>query len=179
MKDFLSRLSARERALILSAAGFFVLVIVARFLLLPAWDEGGRLRIAAARKRVEAAQFDILVARYRELSSSASRAESVLEEGGGASLLTQVETTARDAGVKDRIASMKPQRTELESRMWESSVEVRVERITLKDAVELLRRLQSSPRPVRVKRLALKTRFDDPRLLDGTFTVAALEAAGR
>jgi type II secretory pathway component PulM len=179
MGDILARLSRRERALVLAAALFLVLVLCARFLVLPAWDEGARLRDAVARKKAEAAQFEVLSARYRELLSRVKRAEETVAAGGGATLLTQVETTAREAGVKDRITSMKPLRTELESRMWESSVEVRMERITLRDAVELLRRLQGSARPVRVKRISLKTRFDDPRLLDGTFMVAALESPGR
>lgn len=177
MREFLLRLSARERALVLAAGGLFVGALVFSFLLLPAWEEGSRLKGAAVRKEAEVARFSLLVAEYRELSARAKKAEDLLAAGEGTSLLTQVETVARDSGVKDRIASMKPQRVQLPSKMWEASVEVRLEKIDLREAVEVLRRLTGSSRPVRVKRLHLKTRFDDPRLLDATFLVSAMEGA--
>jgi len=178
VKEFLLRLSVRERVLVLSAGGVFLLALFVRFLLLPAWEETGRMKAAAVRKQTEFREFTRLSSEYRDLAARTKKAEEALAAGGGASLLTQVDSVAREAGVKDRITSMKPQRAQLPSKMWESSVEVRVERVDLREAVELLRRLETSARPIRVKRLQLKTRFDSPRLLDGTFLVSALDGAG-
>jgi len=50
-----------------------------------------------------------------------------------------------------------------------------MESVTLAQAVKFLETIQASPQFLRVKRAQLKTRYNDARLLDGTFVVASYE----
>jgi len=54
---------------------------------------------------------------------------------------------------------------------------VKLDGLTLNEAVNLLYRLEKGSRPVLVKKANLKTRFDDPALLDLTLTIALLKPA--
>ncbi len=175
MREFLSRLSSRERALVLAAGAVVLLALVARFLVFPAMEERARLSAAANRMRADAAEMSSLAAQYRDLSARVRKAEAALGEGKGGSLLSQLEGQAESVRLRSRIASMKPLRNRLESGMWESSVEVRVERVTLAEATALLEKVEGLPGRVRVRRFHLKTRFDDPSLLDAVLLASTLE----
>jgi len=70
---------------------------------------------------------------------------------------------------------MKPFTTELESGMVQSSVEMRVEKIDLNGLVRFIEAIETGPHMASTTRLRIKTRFDDPALLDTTLLVTTLE----
>jgi hypothetical protein len=54
----------------------------------------------------------------------------------------------------------------------EEGLEVKIERITLRQTVDLLQRLEQSKRPLRIKGLDLKVRFENKSLLDASLTIS-------
>jgi hypothetical protein len=62
-------------------------------------------------------------------------------------------------------------------RYKESSVEVKLESITTKQLVDYLFRVENSDAFVRIKRLHLKKRRDNPKYLDATFLVSTYETS--
>ena len=96
-------------------------------------------------------------------------------ETSGMSLLAVMESNARKLGLADRIASMKPFTSELESGIVQSSVEMRVEKVDLKGLVNFLKAVETGPNMAVTTRMRIKTRFDDPSLLDTTLLVSTLE----
>jgi hypothetical protein len=91
------------------------------------------------------------------------------------SLLATMESTARKLGLADKIASMKPFTSELELGLVQSSVEMRVEKVDLKGLVQFIEAIETGPSMAVTTRLRIKTRFDDPALLDTTLLVTTLE----
>ena len=57
------------------------------------------------------------------------------------------------------------------------SVEIKLEKLTLKQLLELLLGFEGAATPMQVKDLYLKQRFDDRSLLDSTMTITALRRA--
>jgi hypothetical protein len=55
------------------------------------------------------------------------------------------------------------------------SAEVKVESVTLLQVVAYLAALDRAPQRIRVKYLRLKTRYADPKLLDGSLVVSTYE----
>jgi general secretion pathway protein M len=86
-----------------------------------------------------------------------------------------MEGVARKLGLADRIASMKPFSSDLDSGMVEASVEMRMEKVDLGELTGFLKAVEESGLMARTARLRVKTRFDDPQLLDATVQVTALE----
>jgi len=51
----------------------------------------------------------------------------------------------------------------------EMGVEVKVQNVTLEQAVRFLSSIDDSPHLIRVKQLRMRTRFSDSRFMDATF----------
>ena len=172
-----SKLSDRERWLALGAALFVGSALIFGLIVNPALEKRQRYLRMAQDKRQELAQFNEYALEYRSLQSSLVDMEKmVASRSSDMSLLAAVEGNARKLGLADRIASMKPFTTELETGMVQSSVEMRVEKIDLKGLVQFLKAIETGPHRATTTRLRIKTRFDDPALLDTTLLVTTLEA---
>jgi general secretion pathway protein M len=176
MIDLLRRLSPRERGLVIGAALFITMALVYGLIVDPLITSQSRYHSMALRKRDDLARFRMLAMDYRKMDSSLKYLENkVSAEKSGTSLLATMEAEARKLGLSERIASMKPFTNDLDSGMVETSVEMRLEKVNLRELVELLKTIENSALMARTGRLRIKTRFDDPQLLDTTVLVTALE----
>jgi len=176
MKAFFSNLSARERWLVLGAVVFVGLALIFAMVVNPAMENKQRYIRLALDKRQDLAKFREYASEYRSLQSSLAEIEKkVASSSSDVSLLAAMESNARKLGLAERIASMKPFTSELDSGMVQSSVEMRVEKIDLKGLVEFMEAIETGPNMAVTSRLRIKTRFDDPALLDATILVTTLE----
>jgi general secretion pathway protein M len=57
----------------------------------------------------------------------------------------------------------------------ETTVEIRIENVTLYELVNYLTMAENSQQPMRIKRLNIKTRYDNPKKLDSTVVITSLE----
>ncbi|TNF46941.1 hypothetical protein EP232_04050 [bacterium] len=178
MFEFFHRLTARERMSVL-LGGFFVLSLLLYALVLaPALEKRDRWISMAERKKQELSRFEDLSTRYRNLEWTIEAMERELgSRQGGFSLLAQLEAGARRLGLQDNIASMKPFKSQLDSGIEESSVEIRLEKLDLGGLVKFLQEVEGDKGLVRTRRLRIKSRFDDPQLLDVTMLISTLEAS--
>ena len=176
MMTLLSKLSVRERWLVLGAAGFLGVVLVFSLIVNPLMSNQQKYARMAQDKRLDLKQFNELASEYLTLKSSLEEIQSrVTSKTSNMSLLAAMEGTARKLGLADRIASMKPFTSELESGIVQSSVEMRVEKIDLKGLVQLVEAIETGPEMAVTTRMRIKTRFDDPELLDTTLLVTTVE----
>jgi hypothetical protein len=176
MMDLFSKLSDRERWLALGAALFVGSALIFGLVINPAVEKKQRFERMAKDKRQDMAKFYELASEYRSLQASLVDLErKVASRSWEMSLLAAMESNARKLGLADRIASMKPFTSELESGMVQSSVEMRVEKIDLKGLVQFIEAIETGPHMALTTRLRIKTRFDDAALLDTTLLVTTLE----
>jgi type II secretory pathway component PulM len=176
MTAFFSKLSVRERWLVLGAAVFVGSALMFAVIVNPAIDKKQRYTRMAQDKRKELTQFNQFASEYRSLQSSLADLEKkVATSSSGMSLLAAMESSARKLGLAEKIASMKPFSSDLESGMVQSSVEMRVEKVDLKGLVQFIEAIETGPNMAVTTRLRIKTRFDDPALLDTTILVTTLE----
>ena len=71
---------------------------------------------------------------------------------------------------------MEPQSSPADERYRETKVAVRLESVTLEQAVKLLHRIETHPNQVlSVKKLRLQNRSDQSQLLNLSFTVSSFE----
>jgi len=176
MRAFFSSLSDRERWLVLGAVVFVALALLFALIVNPVVEKKQRYVRMAQDKRQDLVQFRQYASEYRSLQASLTEIErKVASSDADISLLAAMENNARKLGLAERIASMKPFTNELDSGMVQSSVEMRVEKIDLKGLVEFMEAIENGPGMAVTTRLRIKTRFDDPALLDSTILVTTLE----
>lgn len=177
MTDLMNRLSPRERILVIAAFIFISCALVYGLVIDPLVSKQRDYQTRIVSKLDDLAEFRMLAAQFREMEFSLKDLEKKVAAGkSGSSLLSSMEADARKLGLADRIASMKPFTSELDSGMVQTSVEMRIEKVNLRELVGFLETVEKSGTMVRTGRLRIKSRFDDPELLDATILVSALEA---
>lgn len=82
-----------------------------------------------------------------------------------------------EIGIKGKGLKITPSKGETRGNVMEDAADVRIEGLTLNEAVNLVYRLEKGSRPVVVKKSNLRMRFDDPSRCDLALTVALLKPA--
>ncbi len=177
IRGALSGLAPRERRLVAIAGAATALVIVALVV-----SGLHSMRDSLAKK---------VAAEERELAEVASLRNTYLSLKEDADLL-YVNPSSRPAdfslfafldGVgalafkRERIAAMSPSSRTLEGGVTEESVEMKLSGVSLQKLTEFLWRLKRGPVPVRVSRMSVRKRFNEPTSLDVTLVVAMLTRA--
>jgi general secretion pathway protein M len=152
--------------LLLSAAYVFVLEPIV----------AGRARV---QQRVATLQRDVaamqkLALRIRRLQAELGSSAPAAGAAEDFSLFAFVDRAAAAAVSRESIASMNPSTRPLRDGYVETSVELRVNGVTLPEIVTLLERMEDGVQPVYIKRLEMKRRYDDKTRFDATVVAGAM-----
>jgi Tfp pilus assembly protein PilO len=104
--------------------------------------------------------------------------ERIQNDQGKFSLLSFLESLAGTAQVRSRIAYMRPQAAVQMDQYRETSVEMKIENVTLDQAIRFLTSIEQAPHVLKIKNLHMRTRYANPQYLDVTFLVSTYEKTG-
>lgn len=171
MKERYERMDQATRLRI----GIAIAVILVLAIMYSAANDQVR-RLAGKRQSREAALAEMMVLRqsFREANAGAqklaNRLSAVKADDSPAKLIDEI-------GIKGKGSQIRPVKGDERPGMVEDAAEVKLEGVTLNEAVNLLHRLEKGTKPVLVKKALIRTRFDDPAKLDLSLTVAMLKPA--
>ncbi|MDX1649191.1 MAG: type II secretion system protein GspM [Myxococcota bacterium] len=173
LRSWFETLAPRERALVAAVGVVAVLGLLFVGVVRPLHGaaDAAEARAEAAARELEALQQ--LRARYDEANTRVSRVESRIRSGPQGEIFTALETMARESAVQ--VDSMEPRTTPASEDYRETKVQVALKGVTLAQTVNYLHRIESAPQLLSVKSLRMRSRRDDPELLDVTFTVSSFE----
>lgn len=173
--DFLDQRTPRERQMLAIMAGavaiWLIYWIINVFLMNPLVRSQNNVE---ARQRV-LQKIMILQSDYRRIESEVNKLERMIRSGQRGNVLSNLETMANQASIKDKIASMDPKSSPPNDLYKENVIEVRLKSVNLKQLVDYLYRIESSGQLLKIKRLRIKTRSDDAKLLDVNFRVSSFQ----
>jgi Tfp pilus assembly protein PilO len=171
--DMWRRLSWREQ-LMLGWGGVIVAgLLVYMFAVDPLLQKMAMLDRLIPQKQRELEQLNRLREEYAQLKRRVDRNVRSLE--ADFSLSTFVEKTVLEKVGKPHLAGIKPQPELSFEQYQEVTVEARLERVTLGQITAFLSGLEAAPQRLRAKRLEVKSRFNEPDLLDAAITVAVYQ----
>jgi len=158
----------------------FLMVLAAILVLVVAWSEASS-RIERLEKKRTAREKDLqemmlLSARYRAAKTGAGSVGTRMAAVRADDTLARI---VEETGIRGRALQVRPLKGEDRPGQPEELGEIRVEGLTLNEAVNLLHRLEKGPKPVVIRKSLVKTRFDDPSKVDVTLTAALLKPAPR
>jgi len=172
---FLIRLSNRERW-VLGGGGLVAIFLIGFFSLVdPALERMEQLDDLIPRKEKSLRELTRLQAEYQSASDEIRLIEGRLPEGGSFSPLSFIEEHAGKNRIRKHIAFIRPTTPTVRKAYKEVPVEVKVENVTLAQIVPFLAAIENAPHYLRIKRLAIKTRFSNPDMMDITFLVLSYE----
>lgn len=115
-----------------------------------------------------------LKAAYRTARASADmlagRMASVRPDDSPAKVIEEI-------GIRGKGVKVTPAKGETRGTIVEDAADVRIDGLTVNEAVNLIYRLEKGSRPLTLKRSNLRIRFDDPSRCDLSLTVALLKPA--
>ena len=175
------RLAFREKVVLGLGALLGVMILAYTLIISPYAEKMRVLDRRISQKTVELKEISTLRQEYLEIKERMEELKGKVRKRGKAfSLFSHLESLAGKTLIKGNIASMKPQSSPIGEHYKESSVEVKLESITTRQLVDYLFRIENSEAFLRIKRLHLKKRHDNPKYLDATFLVSTYEtSAGR
>jgi len=171
---FVARLAPRERVMVAWAAA-----AVVAFAVLMTWA-GVSGTIGAREQRIDAktqmlSQIGKLTQGYRQVQAERSALEARLK-GPPVPLMSFVSQAGAQAGIE--VNDLRPGTPGVAEGVTEESVEVSLARLDLPRLARLLDALERGPGVVKVRRLRMTTRSDDPALVDATLLVATYRPKG-
>jgi general secretion pathway protein M len=171
--DAFNGLEARERMLV-SIVGALVLAALLYVLVVGPIlraSQRGEDRLATADQRLQVMQR--LRRDYDDVKGRLADVEQRIQRGARSELRTTLESLAQQASVK--VESMEPQASPAHPKYRETKVEVGLKNVTLAQTVHYLHQIDIAPQALSVKSLRIRTRAEQPDLLDVTFTVSSFE----
>ncbi len=176
INKFNSRLNSRERAILIFGAIGAIVIIAYGAVIGPLTDRYTTLLRMTTQKEEQyrnmlrlKEEYTVLKKEYTELEKGASRTKE------GFTPLTFMENVSTQARIRDKVVSMKPRVIPIGENFRESSIEVKIERVVLEQITTYLHLIESSVYPLKVRTMHLKSRYDDPGLMDASVIVSFYE----
>jgi hypothetical protein len=146
-----------------------VALLLYAFVLSPFLGDLSRKRALIPKKERDLVEIRKLQEEYREIQQQLKAAQEAAAKRGP--LLTEIENITKRSNLSGKIVSLKPQTGTKTEGFTESIVEVRLDNITLYDIVNYVHLLEQAT--LRVRKLAFKPRYDNPKLLNATLIVSS------
>ena len=170
------KLGKREKIIVISGGIVVFILLLFVFGFTPAVKRMEMLDRLSIRKRTELKEIVKLKEEYLSQKSVIDRINKELsKKRKGFAIFSFLEETANNLGIKGNIISMKPSNAVIGDLYKESSIEIRVEGITLKQLTEYLYKIENTDQVLKIKRLKIKPRTENPRIVNVTFKVSTFD----
>lgn len=168
-------LGKREKIFISLGVGFVALFLLVQFISLPFFDQREAMKRGIEAKRRGLKEIRILKAQYESYTKGAEGIQHHLgRREKGFTLFSFLEQAAGSARVKDHIKYMKPSDSQGSGRHKESLVEMKLDRINLRQLVDYLYLIESPEHLVSIKRVSIRDSQGAPEYLDAVMQVVTI-----
>jgi hypothetical protein len=172
------RLAYREKVVLGLGALLAAIILAYALIITPYMKKMELLDRRIDQKTKELREISTLSQEYLEIKRRMQELKGKAgKRGKSFPLFSHLESLAAKTLIRGNIASMKPQSAPIGEHYRESSVAVKLESITTRQLVDYLFRIENSEAFLRIKRLHLKKRHDNPKYLDATFLVSTYETS--
>jgi general secretion pathway protein M len=172
LKERWQHFSQRERIIV--AAGGTVVAAVLAFLLVidPLMATIDKLDRQARRKAKDSQELALVAQEYLVKQARIAKLEQRMPSPPAQfSLLAFMEEATTTAQIRDRIVGMQPQAPIVVQGYQETSVDLRLDGVTLPQLLALLVVIEQAPYDVQVHHLQMKPKYDNPVNLDATLRI--------
>ncbi len=126
-------------------------------------------KIVAA--RTELSNLRVSLQEYRALAARLQKLAPEKTAASGQNLITVVEGAVEQIGARNQLIYVRPQPDQKREDLTEEGVEIRLEKLQLHQLVQLLYQFEQSQQMLKTSQMRVKTRFDNPELLDAVMTL--------
>ncbi|MHB9096525.1 MAG: hypothetical protein ACYC5X_01740 [Syntrophales bacterium] len=176
MRHFWDQLTKSQKLTITAGLIFAGAVLLVQFAVVPYFEarQNERRAIAASEKVLR--ELGVLGTEYGVIRQRAEEIRRVIQRRPpGFALLSYLEKRAGDAGVKGNIRSMNPLPSAPAGTYEETAVEMKLDKLTMKQLTDFLYLVESPEEMVRVRRLSLVKMKESPEYLSALIQVSTYQ----
>jgi hypothetical protein len=172
MKEFWNTLTGSQKYYLTGGAAFVVLVLAFQLVVSPLWDARKRTINAIATNEKALAQMTLLGQEYGILKIRAEAVQRVLSgRSEGFSLFSHLEKKAGEIQLKPHIKYINPLKGVAAGSFEESSVEMKLDSITMRQLTDFLHRVESPKDFIRISKISISKMRESPEYLTATLQV--------
>jgi general secretion pathway protein M len=170
----LNKLNKREKIVVCAGAVFVLLVLLYAAVIAPYNNLMDRLDHKMGLRQKQVREVAALKSDLLLLKEQLREAEKKISEAGNFSLFSFVERKVQTVAGKENLVFMRPKPATQQDDFEETSLEIKLQKISLQQVVRLLYEMEAANVPVNVKTLQLRNRTENASLLDVTMDVSTL-----
>lgn len=172
MKEFWNKLTKSQQYCLMGGAAFVVLALVIQFVIFPLWDTREKTINAIAVNEKVLKEIMVLGAEYGVLKERAEALQRVLSNRSqDFSLFSYMEKKAGEIRLKPRIKYINPVKGITTGAYEESSVEMRLDSITMRQLTDFLYAVESPNDFIRISKISISKMKENPEYLTATMQV--------
>lgn len=162
----LSRVTPRERDLLLVVSVVVLLSLIVRLIFFPALDRRHALTSQLHANRATLQQMAELEKRYAEIQRSVTAERSmVMRRDRSFTLFSFLDRLAQESNLKKSVAYMKPSTRKVEgSDLMLSNVKVKLDGIVIREVEEFIYKVESSDQMVHIRSMSLSRSGEQQKL---------------
>jgi len=176
IREWWGKLGKRDKAVVAGGIGLLLLVLVIEYAVFPYAEARKKLDQSLRSGEKVLKEMVVLGAEYETLRKGVDELQrGIARRPGEFTLFSYLEKKAGDSGIRSNIKQMKPSRSPMSGPYEEVSVEIKLEKITLKQLVHFMHAVESPENVVRVKRITVKKSPEDTRYLAALIQVVTYQ----
>ena len=172
MKEFWNKLTGSQKYYLTGGAAFVVMVMAFQFVVSPLWDARKRTINAIAVNEKALKQMTVLGQEYSVLKTRAEAVQRVLSgRSEGFSLFSHLDRKAGEIQLKPHIKYINPMKGVAAGSFEESSVEMKLDSITMKQLTDFLHVAESPKDFIKISKISINKMRESPEYLTVTLQV--------
>ena len=177
IKTFWDKLDKRQRYIIAGTATFLLIALMIKMVVFPLWDAKAKVRQALQIQQKKLDEVIKLDAEFAVQEVKVSKIKKVMStRPADFSLFSYLEKKAIQAGVRGHIKTMNSSKGAQSAAFEESLIDMKLDKITIKQLSEFLYYAESSADLVRIKKITIIKMKESPEYLSAQIQIASVQA---
>ena len=176
MKEYWDKLPRNQRVALLTGAAVLILGLFVQLVAFPLYDARERAKRSIGVNEKILQQLGPLWIEYRVLKEGAQAVQQILARRPvDFTLFSYLEKKTGEAGVKPNVKYINPSRASVAGGYEETSVDLKLEKITLKQLVNFLYMVESREDLIALRKIAVAKVKEDPEYLNATIQIVTIQ----
>ena len=177
IKSFWDKLDNKQRYIVAGTAAFVLAALILELVIFPLWDANEKIKQTLQinqKKLDEVIKLDAEFAQQEAIISKIKRVMST--RTADFSLFSYLEKKAVQAGVRGNIKYMNSSQGTKSAAFEESLIDMKLDKITIKQLTDFLYFAESPADLVRIKRITVNKMKESPEYLSAQLQIASVQA---
>ena len=177
MKSFWDKLDKKQRYIAAGLAAFVLVALILELVIFPLWDAKAKINQTLLINQKKLDEVIKLDAEFAGQEAKIAKIKRVMStRTADFSLFSYLEKKATQAGVRGNIKYMNSSRGIKSANFEESLIDMKLDKITLKQLTDFLYFAESPADLVRIKRITVNKMKESPEYLSAQLQIASVQA---